>query len=355
MSARAPSQIDPVLIPFVQSEDYTESERLLGHLISEHAAPIIKGIVSHKLRALFHGNAAGSQHQEAEDVCSNAVVKLIARLNEVKRAPELYPIRSLANYAAVISYNACNEHLRRKYPLRNSLKNKLRYLLTHRSELAIWEGVDRELICGYSKWRGQRRASMSGIDRKRLRDEVLGFEGSALTAASGASKTLAAVLAVFAYFKKPIDLDDLVGLLAEVIGISHSPVEAVVDKEDAQAVEKVQDPGGDVEKLVEHRLYLEKLWREIGELPQRQRISLLLNLKDSQGENGLELFSLTGVAGIKQIAVAVEMQPSELSGLWNDLPLEDSAIAERLALTRQQVINLRKCARERLARRLKRN
>ncbi len=38
--------------------------------------------------------------------------------------------------------------------------------------------------------------------------------------------------------------------------------------------------------------------------------------------------------------------------LWNDLPLEDSSIAELLGATRQQVINLRKCARERLERRM---
>jgi len=35
------------------------------------------------------------------------------------------------------------------------------------------------------------------------------------------------------------------------------------------------------------------------------------------------------------------------------LPLEDAAIAERLGLTRQQVINLRKSARARLARRMR--
>ena len=39
--------------------------------------------------------------------------------------------------------------------------------------------------------------------------------------------------------------------------------------------------------------------------------------------------------------------------LWNDLPLEDSAIAQLLGITRQQVINLRKTARERLARRMR--
>jgi hypothetical protein len=38
--------------------------------------------------------------------------------------------------------------------------------------------------------------------------------------------------------------------------------------------------------------------------------------------------------------------------MWESLPLDDTAIADRLNLTRQQVINLRKAARMRLARRM---
>ena len=41
------------------------------------------------------------------------------------------------------------------------------------------------------------------------------------------------------------------------------------------------------------------------------------------------------------------------AALWNDLPLEDTAISGLLGVTRQQVINLRKVARERLVRRIK--
>jgi hypothetical protein len=45
------------------------------------------------------------------------------------------------------------------------------------------------------------------------------------------------------------------------------------------------------------------------------------------------------------------MTADDLAGLWHELPLDDRRIAERLAVTRQQVINLRKAARARLARR----
>ena len=50
---------------------------------------------------------------------------------------------------------------------------------------------------------------------------------------------------------------------------------------------------------------------------------------------------------------AVGLTYSELRAIWDQLPLSDIAIAERLELTRQQVINSRKSARQRLARRLR--
>ena len=65
------------------------------------------------------------------------------------------------------------------------------------------------------------------------------------------------------------------------------------------------------------------------------------------------MFPAAGVASVRDMAAALEVSPEEFASLWNDLPLEDAKVAERLGLTRQQVINLRKSARERLARRTK--
>ena len=48
----------------------------------------------------------------------------------------------------------------------------------------------------------------------------------------------------------------------------------------------------------------------------------------------------------------LEMPAGELVRIWNDLPLEDQRIGQRLGLDRQRVINLRKSARERLNRRI---
>jgi hypothetical protein len=61
----------------------------------------------------------------------------------------------------------------------------------------------------------------------------------------------------------------------------------------------------------------------------------------------------TGVVTMGELAEALGLETKVLHKMWNDLPFDDLAIASRLGLTRQQVINLRKSARARLARRTK--
>jgi len=104
---------------------------------------------------------------------------------------------------------------------------------------------------------------------------------------------------------------------------------------------------------LEQRADLQQLWREIQLLRPPQRAALLLNLRGDDGRNMVGLFVLIGVAAIDEIAEALAMPVEDLPSLWNDLPLDDLSIAARLGLTRQQVINLRRSARDRLLRRMR--
>jgi hypothetical protein len=97
---------------------------------------------------------------------------------------------------------------------------------------------------------------------------------------------------------------------------------------------------------------LQVLWSEICLLPRRQRVALLLNLRNPQGINIITLLPLTSIATFEEIAHALEIPAGEFETLWANLPLDDLSIARYLGATRQQVINLRKTARERLLRRI---
>ncbi|HKS23697.1 MAG TPA: sigma-70 family RNA polymerase sigma factor [Thermoanaerobaculia bacterium] len=104
---------------------------------------------------------------------------------------------------------------------------------------------------------------------------------------------------------------------------------------------------------LEQRADVRQLWREIQLLRPHQRAALLLNLRGDDGRNMVGLFVLIGIASIEDVAEALAMPIEELASLWNDLPLDDLGIAARLGLTRQQVINLRRSARDRLERRMR--
>jgi hypothetical protein len=115
----------------------------------------------------------------------------------------------------------------------------------------------------------------------------------------------------------------------------------------------VADPRVDIAAELEQRAHLEWVWTEVKALPLRQRRALLLNLCDDPGEGVAALIPVTGLASVEGVAQLLELSVEEFRAIWDDLPLDDLAIAGLLGVSRQQVINLRRAARERLNRRIR--
>jgi hypothetical protein len=149
---------------------------------------------------------------------------------------------------------------------------------------------------------------------------------------------------VFEAVGGPVRLDDLVALIAAVWRIGRSP--SAVER--APYSSRENNP----EAAIDSRRLVEQTWDEVRQLPIRQRVALLFNLRDTAGAGMLWIFAVTGVASIRTIAETLEISAEELAGLWKELPIDDATIAARLGCTRQQVINLRMSARKRLANRL---
>src|SRR5262249_48099724 len=116
--------------------------------------------------------------------------------------------------------------------------------------------------------------------------------------------------------------------------------------------ETLQAGAAPVDKLVEERCYLERLWKEVCGLPALQRSALPLNLPDTEGARVIAFIPHLGIASKQEIGELEGIPYEEFTEVWNNLPLDDASVAERFGLTRQQVINLRKTARERLTRRM---
>jgi DNA-directed RNA polymerase specialized sigma24 family protein len=352
------SQSDSLLHPFLLATDQTESDRHLERLIHEHAEPIIKGIL--RRRTYVHPsrteNVRQSQdEQDAEDVRGEVVVQLLTRLHRLKSNPGNEGISNLRAYVAVTTYRACDKHLRQRYPQRWRLKSRLRYLLTHQPGFALWQADDGEWWGGFDVWRERQKTSVQSGRLQQLRDHPQTFVQDALRGEDARRMNPADVVAaVFDWVGHPVALDDLVGVIADLQGVRDEPPTSFAGNDDdgnGYVLERVGDQRVNVDVEVDQRAHLQWLWTEIRQLPPRQCAALLLNLRDAQGRGVIALLPLTGVATMRQIANVLSMLPEEFAQLWNDLPLDDETIAQHLGVTRQQVINLRKVARERLLRR----
>ena len=262
-------------------------------------------------------------------------------------------------YAGQIAANACAEWLRARYPLRARLTAQIRYACRHHRELALWLWCERVWLCGLAAWRDVR----DPVD-----SDVLAAVRGRLAApvppvVSEAKRIVTALFAVLREVDGPCRLGEAVTVVADLLGIPER-MNAGREWESAQRARGRSTARTDdetnaapsvpptIDRQLEQRDFLAHVWREVRALPIRQRVALLLNLRDDGQQDALTLITTAGVATHDELSACIGLSPVELTALLPDLPQDDLAIASRLGVTRRQVINLRKCARERLARRL---
>jgi hypothetical protein len=339
----SPAQTDELLHPFLLACDERGEEAALAALFASTVAPLARHILGHKLQ--FYTRQGGRQfnHPDVEEVYQDVYARLLRRLRVLKADPASKPIGNLRSYVSVLTRTTCDEYLRHKYPQRRYLKEKLRYQLTTRDEFALWETADGTWLAGPADWAG--RTTPESPDRDALAARLGTLDAHA-------QSTQELLRAVFRAAAQPLELEYLTALVASLWGIEDRPHESL-DEEGGALAEQLTYPQADAAAALESRQLLERLWAEIRQLPRRQRVALLCNLRNQNGVNVITLLPATGVASVEQIADALEIPLPEFEQLWAALPLDDLRLAEFLGATRQQVINLRRSARDRLARRLK--
>ncbi|MGH9846159.1 MAG: hypothetical protein ACREEM_46250, partial [Blastocatellia bacterium] len=338
-------QNDSLLNPWLQTlrtqgDEAAESE--LALLIEAHIEPVIKSVIRFKLRL----DSAG--RSDEADLAQEAMAQWLAELRKLAVGPDDRSISDARGPAATITYRVCYGWLRRRSPRRHALRNRLQYVLTRQAGLALWTGAGKLLIAGFAAWRGRAPAASERL--RQLPDDEKFLARAGRPIANGQEAKLNDLLAaIFDYVGGPVAFDELLGVTAALLQVKDELPAST--EEDMGGAELASSE--DVAWQVEKRIFLQRLWEEVRELPLQQRAALLLNLREADGRGCLALFPATGVASLRQIAETLEIQPERFAELWPQLPLDDATIAGLLDLTRQQVINLRKSARERLARRLK--
>jgi DNA-directed RNA polymerase specialized sigma24 family protein len=349
-------ELDTALRPWVEAGNETQSTNLLEDLLNEQIEPLIREIVGYQFRVFFDALGRPSQAGESEDVCSEVRLQLLTRLRELQANPTAQGIRNLRSYVAVTAYRACYEYLRRKYPKRHSLKHKLRFLLSQHPDFAIWPRGRGNWLTGLAGWPQQNLAvaTRSQANVTTLLNDPLSFATAhKLTVKLNAAGLSQLLKTVFAHLRQPLELDELVSLVAAFSGLKDLAGQTEAEPVDTTTwLEQLPDPSPDLSDTLAQRSYLARLWQEVRQMSPRHCAALLLNLRDERGGSATELLVFTGVASFTQLAEALALSEPELAELWQRMPLDDLTIAERLGLNRQQVINLRRSARERLWRRM---
>lgn len=294
--------------------DRDELESEIARILSDDARPLVKLVVSRYTRG---GTLLTAE--DAEDVAATVDVRLIERLRSAARGAR-DSIRDLHSYVATVAHNAVNDFLRKRYPQHARLKKRLRYTLDRDGRFAVWT-ASAGLVCGLRAWRG--------------RDDVAGTPPAWHTPADADA---AALDNLFRAAGRPLLFEAVVAHFQEAMHEEH-------------AVDDAADRAAAPDEQFQQRQRVRALWLEIRELPPMQRKALLLNLRYGGDLDALPVLLLSGIASIGELAAALELSERELAAIWNDLPWDDQHIAGVLGVTRQQVINLRKSARARLARR----
>src|SRR5262249_59706716 len=135
-----------------------------------------------------------------------------------------------------------------------------------------------------------------------LLDQPQAFAAEALRGESLPHLNPAVLLAaLFNWVGGPVELDDLVNVLAQLLNVRETREQETAAEAEEQPHERVAHPRADVAAQVDQRVYLEQLWSEIRQLPPRQCAALLLNLKDANGKGVIALLPLVRIAPIRQL------------------------------------------------------
>jgi hypothetical protein len=187
----------------------------------------------------------------------------------------------------------------------------------------LWRLQSGQLVCGRASWVGTVPAECpeGGLDR---------IPPLSMTWTDSIERPrITRVLDhIFSHVRKPIALEQLVETIAELFQLPVTPVQT-------GRSERI-DETASIESSLVIRSALIEVWREVNLLPPRQRIALLLGLRDETGSSVTSLLIHLRIVTFAQLAAAVKLSaascprsgPSYRCPTWR-LPTGSTSAASR--------------------------
>lgn len=261
-------------------------------------------------------------------------------------------IEEPTRYALTVADTVFDDHLRRTRPNWCRLKRRILYLLDNNQTKKLFARWKHRTawIAGFTRWNlhpfrpSARYHAFCNRPALFCQQELGNQEPDKLPL-----PTLMAHL--FRWLGTPVEVDELTTHLAALQNITDTRLLSLEGMAEESGVSidcwippSEEDVSARVLDAMEGETFRARLWEIVCSLPIRQRHALLLGMSSDE---------LLLLAPTTELAAMLEMSCDALTNLWCDLPLSDTQIAPHLEITPKQVSNLRKCARERIARNMK--
>lgn len=319
---------------FLSSAEEEKQEQLLAELLQVYAIPIVRQILWLRLGFRVNKSGANPYNADAEDVYQNALTKLLQQLREMQANPHHPVIRNFSHYVKRVTLNVCHDYLRGKAPARARLKDRLRDTLHRHPDFCLWKIADGRSLGGFAFWQEAQWASLSPLHLEEIAAQLAASEVVAFHTKPAAHFSLPRILTeIFQQAQSPLELNQLVGLVASLAGNNDQPDESLDYDKLNQLI--VKPPAQNLR--LEGRERLARLWQEVQRLPLHYRKIICLSFASKDGENLLTVLTETELATFPEVAAAIEVSLEELLGLWLQLPMDNAAIAAHLDVTKEQI------------------
>jgi len=283
---------------------YPELQR--AESLAQEIEPVVRGIIRRKLRVTLDPGDGRRENQNGLELFGDVWVKLL----QEQGGDGIHNVRS---YTAVVTYHACSEYFRGKYPARSSLRNRAHYFLTHHPRYQVWEH-EGDLAGGFAIWRDKR------IDPAPA-ERLAGLDSAAAKPVERMKPADWDDLfdSIFETLGAPVVLDDLVNAIAPMVGSVDAVEGEKKTEEDGHrdVLPDIPSPDLSPERRLRIRLQLQRLWIEILQLRPRQRFAYLLN--PTGGE--VEVFPENGIAGIADIGRSLALSDEQFELIAKELAL----------------------------------
>jgi RNA polymerase sigma factor (sigma-70 family) len=332
-------EADKTLLLFLQSKDETEREGLINELILVYAIPIIRRVLRQRLGFYVSQSGKNTNNPDAEDAYQDVLLKIVQRMRELESQPLLGGIKDFQHYVRRIVTNACYDYLRDKSPVRYHLKDRLRVMLGRHPNFKVWKVGDRILLCGFAAWEYERNIATSSNSIDHIEDRLEHFKETVFRGKNLKTVPLTWVVAeIFKTIGGPVELDDLVEIVAKLLGTQDCPVESL-DQSESHLRERLVASGFGEDVRLEGREKLRQLWDGILRLPKLQRNIVCLSFADDGGDDLWTLLLNAEIATAPQLAELMGLPIKELLEIKKQIPMDVASIAEYLCITRHQVSN----------------